>query len=406
MEYYTHQLANNLRLIFYPTKSEVGYCGMFINTGSRDELQNEHGLAHFLEHVIFKGTKKRSLYQILSRIDDVGGEINAYTTKEETCIYSTFLKRDLERAVDLVADITFNSQFPEIELVKEVDVVIDEINSYKDSPAELIFDDFEDVVFKNHPMGRNILGVPKEIRKFTKKGIEGFVNRTYNTDQMVFCVLGKFSEQKVVALFEKYFSHVVANNRTWERRIMSPYSAQNIVLNKKTFQSHCVIGNRAYDSHDERRLPLHLLVNLLGGPASNSRLNWALREQSGIAYSVESSYSPYWDTGIFNIYFGTDKNNIDQSLEIIHKELAKLRDNALQSSELSRIKRQTIGQTTISFENKESLLFSIGKSYLLYGKVDSLEDVYRRIDSITSSQLQDIANEVFDEKMLSYLIFK
>lgn len=406
MEYYTHQLANNLRLIYYPTKSEVGYCGMFINTGSRDELENEHGLAHFIEHTIFKGTNKRSLYQILSRIDDVGGEINAYTTKEETGIYSAFLKRDLERAIDLIADITFNSQFPESELIKEVEVVVDEINSYKDSPAELIFDDFEDVVFKNHPMGRNILGLPKEIRKFSKKNIEGFVNRTYNTDQMVFCVLGKFQPVKVFALFEKYFSHIPVNNRDWERTIMAPYQPQSLVLNKKTFQSHCVIGNRAYNAQDDRRLPLHLLVNLLGGSASNSRLNWALREQSGIAYAVESSYSPYCDTGVFNIYFGTDKNNVEKSLEIIHRELAILRDSPLSASELHRIKRQIIGQTTISFENKESLLFSVAKSYLLYGKVDTMEDVYRKIESITSQQLQEIANDVFDEKQLSYLIFK
>ena len=406
MEYHTHQLANNLRLIFYPTKSEVGYCGMFINTGSRDELENEHGLAHFIEHTIFKGTEKRSLYQILSRIDDVGGEINAFTTKEDTGVYSTFLKRDLERAVDLVADIIFNSLFPQAELKKEMDVVIDEINSYKDSPAELIFDDFEDMVFQNHPMGRNILGVPKQIRKFSKRNIQEFMARNYNTDQMVFCVLGKYSEQKVVALFEKYFSHIPANIRQWERSTLSPYLPQNSVLNKKTFQSHCVIGNRAYNCQDYRRLPLFLLNNLLGGSASNTRLNWALREDSGIAYTVESNYSPYSDSGVFNIYFGTDKSNLEKSLEIIHSELGKLRNNTLTATELHRIKHQLIGQTTISFENKESLLFSVGKSYMLYGKVDSLEEVYKRIEGITASQLQDIANEIFDEKQLSYLIFK
>lgn len=406
MEYHSHQLSNNLRLIFYPTKSEVGYCGMFINTGSRDELENEHGLAHFIEHVIFKGTKKRNLYQILSRIDDVGGEINAYTTKEETCIYSTFLKSDLERAIELVSDITINSQFPADELKKEVEVVIDEINSYKDSPAELIFDDFEDFIFKNHPMGRNILGIPKEIRKFKHQHIENFIKRNYNTDQMVFCVLGNYNPQKVVKLFEKYFDHIPQNNRIWSRNPISEYIPTNQTLNKKTFQSHCLIGNRAYNCYDERRLPLHLLNNLLGGSASNSRLNWSLREKSGIAYTVESNYSPYFDTGIFNIYFGTDKSNIEQSLEIIHKELAKLRNEELSTKELHRIKRQTIGQMAISFENRESLLFSVGKSYLLYGKVDTLEDVYNRIEKISAAQLQDIANEVFNESSLSYLIYK
>lgn len=406
MEYYTHQLANNLRLIYYPSKSDVGYCGMFINTGSRDELPNEQGLAHFIEHTIFKGTNKRSLFQILSRIDDVGGEINAYTTKEETGIYSTFLKRDLERAMELIGDIVFNSQFPEKELVKEVEVVVDEINSYKDSPAELIFDDFEDLVFKNHTMGRNILGIPKVIRKFNKNSIQQFVSRTYNTDQMVFCVLGNFSQQRVVNLFERYFSSIATNSRDWSREIISPYTPQNLQINKRTFQSHCLIGNRAYDSQDERRLPLHLLNNLLGGSASNSRLNWALREQSGIAYTVESSYTPYCDTGVFNIYFGTDKANLDTSLEIVHKELARLRNEKLNDKELKRIKRQTIGQSTIGFENKESLLFSVAKSYMLYGKVDSMEEVYRRIEAVTAEQLQDIANDIFDESKLSYLTFK
>jgi predicted Zn-dependent peptidase len=406
MNLFTHTLPNGIRLIHHRIASPVGHCGLIINTGSRDEEANEHGMAHFIEHVIFKGTKKRKTWHILSRLDDVGGELNAYTSKEETAIYSSFLTQDFDRAVELLHDITFHSVFPEKEIIKEKEVIIDEINSYKDNPAELIIDDFEELVFEDGPMGHNILGTAESIKDFSREDILRFIADNYHTDQMVLCMVGNIDPGRFLKTANKYFGAETPNFRTRKRPAPPAYKPTELRKELDTFQSHISIGNIAYDLEDPRRLGLSLLNNLLGGPGMNSRLNMALREKNGIAYNIESIYSPYYGTGVFNIYFGTDSQNIDRSLRIARKELARLRNNQLGQMQLHKARRQLKGQITISSENKENLMLNIGKSFLLYNKVDSLADIYKKIDNLTAIDLLEIANEIFEEKQLSYLIYE
>lgn len=406
MEFETFTLSNGIRIIHSNVVSPVGYCGIIINVGSRDEQAKEHGMAHFLEHVMFKGTQKRKAFHILSRLDDVGGEMNAYTTKEETCIYASFLSEDFERALELIHDITFNSVFPEKEIIKEKEVIIDEINSYKDNPSELIYDEFEQMLYKNDPMGRDILGTPEALKGFTKKDILNFIRNNYHTDQMVICSVGQIRFKRLVQICERYFGQVPTNLRTYERFAVAPYIPETREVVKETYQSHVILGNIAYDLNHPQRLGLHLLNNILGGPGSNSRLNMSLREKNGIAYNVESSYNPYSNTGVFSIYYGTDEENLERSLRIVHKELNSLRTSKLGVLQLLKAQRQLKGQMTIAAENKENLMLSLGKSYLLYQKVDDLDEVYKRIDSITAMDLMGIANEVFDRNQLSLLIYK
>ncbi|MCG8582082.1 MAG: insulinase family protein [Bacteroidales bacterium] len=406
MDYQIFTLRNGIRIIHKQDKSPVAYCGLIINTGSRDEKEEEHGMAHFIEHVIFKGTKKRKAYHVLSRLDDVGGELNAYTTKEETCIYASFLKQDYERAIELIHDITFNSTFPKKELAKEKEVIVDEINSYKDSPAELIFDEFEEMLYKNDPMGRNILGTEERLKAFDEQMIRQFMQSNYSTDQMVFCSVGNIPFKKVVKWAEKYLGEEPENLRELDRPAVNLYVPESQTIEKDTHQCHVIIGNVAYDFQHNKRLHLHLLNNLLGGPGMNSRLNMALREKNGIAYNVESSYAPYYGTGVFNIYFGTDEENLIRSFNIIDCELKLLREKPLGSLQLHKAIRQLKGQMTISFDNRENLMLSMGKSYLLYDQVDSLDKIYKKIDAIKASDLQDVANEILNPNKLSYLIYK
>lgn len=406
MDIFTHTLKNGIRIIHHTSVSPVGYCGLIINTGSRDEMENEHGMAHFIEHVIFKGTKKRKTYHILSRIDDVGGELNAYTAKEETCIYASFLKQDFDRAIELLHDITFNSTFPAKEIEKEKEVIIDEINSYKDNPSDLIIDDFEELVFQDDPMGRNILGTPETLEKFGRNDIENFMHNNYHTDQMVICSVGQIDPTRLFKIVSKYFGSVVSNLRTGERKTILPYHPQKLEKKMDTFQSHIAIGNVAYDLNSPNRPGLLLLNNILGGPGMNSRLNMSLREKNGIAYNIESIYSPYSGTGVFSIYYGTDEENINRSLNIVSRELKRLRQKPLGVLQLHNAQRQLKGQITIASDNKENLMLSIGKSYLLYNRVDTLEEIYKKINDITASDLMEIANEILDESKLSYLIYK
>jgi predicted Zn-dependent peptidase len=405
MEFYTHTLNNGIRIIHKPEKSEVGYCGIIINAGSRDEKEHEHGMAHFIEHVVFKGTKKRKAFHVLSRLEDVGGELNAYTTKEETCVYASFLKEDYERSMELISDITFHSIFPEKEIEKEKEVIYDEINSYKDSPAELIFDDFEEILYPNDPLGRNILGTPETLNAFKREDIFSFIRNNYHTDQMVFCSVGSHPFKKVVKLAERYFGDVAENRRQVKRSPIGESKPQIIKINKDTYQSHVIIGGTAYDYNHPKRLGLHLLNNLLGGPGMNSRLNMALREKRGIAYNIESSYTPFYGTGVFSIYFGTDQRNVEKSLRIVFKELEKLRSRPLGQMQLHKAKRQLKGQIAISSENRENLMLNIGKSYLLYNKVDSLPYVYGKIDKLTANDLLEIANECLNPDQMSQLIY-
>lgn len=403
-EYYT--LKNGIRVIHQQAAGKVAHLGVVINTGSRDEEDGEHGIAHFIEHVIFKGTHKRKAYHVISRLEDVGGEIDAYTTKEETAIYASFLKEYYSRSMELFADILFNSTFPEKELEKEKEVILDEINSYKDSPAELIFDDFEELIFNGHPIGRNILGEPDSLKKYKKENLLNFIGKNYNTDQMVICSVGDVNFSMVIKWANKYFEGHEANIRTNRREVLNGYKATVKQIDKKTYQAHCIIGNRAYAITDEKRLPLELVNNILGGPGMNSRLNLALREKHGFTYNIESFYNPYTDTGIFGIYFGTEQEKVDKSIKIIERELKLLQNKSLGILQLDRAKKQIIGQMAIGAESKSNLMLNIGRSYLLFDKVDPLDVVYEKVNAVTSTQLMEVAMEVFDFSKLSTLIYK
>ncbi len=406
MELLLDTLKNGIRLVHHRLPGIVAHCGLVINTGSRDESVPEHGIAHFIEHMLFKGTKKRKAYYILSRLEDVGGELNAYTTKEETAVHASFIRDDYERAVEIINDIAFNSTLPEKEIEKEKDVVIEEINSYLDNPAELIFDDFEELIFADQPIGHNILGTESTVKSFTQEDLSGFITRNYNTDQMVFCSVGNIPEEKVLRLFRKYFEPLPVNKRG--RRESAPFIYKPSRVEKKmdTFQNHCIIGNIAYDLKDEKRLGMFLLNNILGGQGMNSRLNMSLREKNGLAYNVESSYNPYCETGAFSIYFGTDNQHLEKSIRVTLSELAKLRTTKLGPVQLSKAKNQIKGYLARGYENHENLMLSQGKSLLVFGRIESLEETCNKIDKITSSELLAAANEIFDPGRLSTLIFK
>jgi predicted Zn-dependent peptidase len=401
-----HTLKNGIRLVHQSIPGIVAHCGLIINTGSRDESPEEHGIAHFIEHMLFKGTKNRKAYHILSRLEDVGGELNAYTTKEETAIHASFLSNDYERAIEIISDIAFNSLFPAREIVKEKEVVIEEINSYMDNPAELIFDDFEEIILMNQPIGRNILGTPETVKSFTREKILSFIKRNYLPDQMVFCSVGNINEARLVKLFEKYFSHVHEKKSTIEKAEKWVYKPSSVTRNMDTYQSHCIIGNIAYNLKDSRRQGMFLLNNILGGQGLNSRLNLSLREKNGFAYNVESNYNPYCETGVFSIYFGTDSQNLEKSIAIAGKELDLLRTKRLGPIQLAKSKSQIKGYIARGYENHESLMLSLGKSMLVFNTIEEIEETCKKIDDITASQLLEIANEIFDRNMLSTLIYK
>lgn len=400
------ELKNGIRIIHKPSKSEVAHCGFIINTGSRDEEEKENGLTHFIEHAIFKGTKKRKAYHILNRLDNVGGEINAYTTKENTCIYASFTKNYFERSFELLSDILFNSIYPEKELEKEKDVIIDEINSYQDSPFEQIYDDFEEMIFSPHPLGRNILGTIDTVKSLQQKDILNFIKKHYNTNQIIFSVVGDIPFKKIVKLAEKYLEKVPSKSSASKRENFTIYTPEIKKIKKPTHQVHCMIGNTTYGAHDKRKNGFILLNNILGGPAMNSRLNMGIREKYGFAYNIESSYTIYSDIGLFSIYLGTDNKHIEKSIDLTIKELRKLKEKRLSSLQLQRAKQQLIGQIALAEESKSSIMLGMGKSLLLYNKIDSLKETYDKINALTEIELLDIANESFDEKLLSILTYE
>lgn len=405
MKYQFYTLKNGIRVVHSYNAREVAHCGITINTGSRDEAEDENGMAHFIEHVIFKGTEKRKAYHVLSRLENIGGDLNAFTTKEETCIYASFLHPYFERTLELISDITFNSSFPEKEINKEKDVVLDEINSYKDSPSELIFDDFEELLYDGHPIARNILGTPESVKSFTKEKVRQFIRKNYHTDQMVISSVGNIKFSKLIKLIEKYFGEIPANLRSNGRQKMVAYEAQKKLINKRTYLSHSCIGNIAYPLDHKNRLGLVLLNNLLGGPGLNSRLALAVREKYGYTYDIESHYQPYSDTGLFCIYLGTDKDYVDKSIRLVKKELNLLRRKKLGSLQLQRAKQQIIGQLAISLESNLSEMLSMGRSLLMLNKIDSIREIHDAIEAVDAAKLQDIANEIFDPKQLSLLIY-
>lgn len=407
MSYSTFTLPNGLRVIHAPSPTNVAYCGYAVDAGTRDEQPHEQGMAHFVEHLIFKGTHKRKAWHILNRMENVGGDLNAYTNKEETVVYSAFLKEHFSRAAELLTDIVFHSTYPQQEIDKEVEVIIDEIQSYEDSPAELIFDDFEELIFPNHPLGRNILGKPDLLRNFTSQDALNFTRRYYRSTNMVFFILGDIDFRKALRTLEKVTADIPCSAvEGYHRQSPLPYRPQHLTTHKDTHQAHVMIGGRGYHAYDERRTGLYLLNNILGGPGMNSRLNISLRERRGLVYNVESNLTSYTDTGTFCIYFGCDPEDVDSCISLVRKELKQLRDRALTTAQLHAAKKQIIGQIGVASDNFENNALDMGKCFLHYGKYDSREEVYRRIEELTASQLLEIANEVLTEEYLSQLIYQ
>ena len=406
MDYEVHTLTNGIRIIFKPGSTSISHACMVINAGSRDENKGKSGLAHFIEHMLFKRTEKRSTTQILNRLELVGADLNAYTTKEYTCLHASFISPHLERSLDLFEDIVFHSLFPEDEMLKEKEVILDEISSYEDQPDEAVNDDFEDLVFKGHPLGCNILGTPESVKCFSRKDIDEFRKLNYRTDEMIIGVLGNYEFKKVIKTAEKIFGTVPANLTPRKRLPINSYHPANIALTKPINQAHCVIGNRSFSSHHPDKVAFLLLNNLLGGTGMSSRLNLEIREKYGIAYTIESNFTPLSDTGIFSIYFGTDLVKIKKATRLIHKELDKLKNKALGSVQLHQAKQKFIGQIALGEENRIGVIISMAKSLLDYGKVDTLEVVFSKINAVTAPQLFKISNQMFDKDQLSTLLLE
>ncbi len=405
MDYQVHHLQNGIRVLHKPSPSNISHTCIIINAGSRDENPSKDGLAHFIEHLLFKQTEKRNTNQILNRLELVGGDLNAYTTKEYTCVHASFLKPHLERSLDLFEDIVFHSVFPEEEMKKEKDVILDEIASYQDQPDEAINDDFEDLLFEGHPLGRNILGTPLTVQGLTKQDITDYHEANYRTDEIIIGILGDYNFKTIIRLSEKIFGGIPANLPERIREKTGTYSAKNLVFTKPINQSHCVIGNRSYSMHHKQKTAFLLLNNLLGGTGMSSRLNLEIREKYGIAYTIESNYTPMSDTGIFSIYFGTDTEKTEKAIKLVEKELRKLREQKLGPVQLRQAKDKFIGQIALGEENRIGLLISMSKSLLDYGRVDSPEEIFAKINAVSDSQVLEIANEMFDPKELSVMIF-
>lgn len=404
--YLFHTLPNGLRIVYLPSVSPVAYCGFAINAGARDENPQQFGLAHFVEHQLFKGTLKRKARHILNRMENVGGELNAYTTKEDTFLYSICLSEDTGRAMELLADLVFHSQFPEPEIEKEREVIFDEINSYEDNPSELIFDEFENLLFKGNEMGHPILGEKETLNTFTTASCRDFAGAFYHPENMVFFYYGKSSFNRIVRLAGNYFSE--------ERPLFSPakkrISPETIPpvrekVEKELHQTHIIIGGQGYSYHNKQRTGLFLLNNILGGPCMNSRLNISLREKRGLVYTVESNLTSYGDTGVFNIYLGCDPELEHKCIELIDKELKKICTVGLSTSQLNAAAKQLKGQLGIASENKENIALKMGKSFLHLNRCDSLAETCEKIDALSSKQLLEIANEICREEKLFRLIY-
>ena len=432
MKYNTYTLDNGLRIIHLPSDSKVVYCGYQINAGTRNEEPGEEGLAHFCEHVTFKGTERRKAWHILNCLESVGGDLNAYTNKEGTVYYSAILKEHIARAADLLTDIVFHSVYPQAEIDKEVEVICDEIESYNDSPAELIYDEFENIIFKGSPLGHNILGTAEQVRSFKTEDALRFTRKLYRPDNAIFFAYGDIDFKKLVRLLKKSFlseeRRVKSEETTFgdrrERQFNSPeaqaqfniqhstfntqhsFEGQTIVMQKNTHQAHVMIGTRAYDVNDSRRMPLYLLNNMLGGPGMNAKLNLALREHNGLVYTVESTMAAYGDTGIWSIYFGCDEHDVKRCLRLVRKELDKFMLKPLSEAQLKAAKKQIKGQIGVACDNRENFALDFGKSFLHYGWEKNVDRLYEQVDEITAEQIQAVARELFDKDRLTTLIFR
>ena len=395
MDFYTYTLPNGIRGIHRQVRSKVAHCALAVNAGSRDELPSEHGLAHFTEHGFFKGTTHRKAFQVNCRLENLGGELNAYTTKEDTIIHATFLRSDFSKAVELIADVAFNSTFPDKELAKERDVIIDEINTYKDAPTEMLFDTFEDMIFEGSDLGHNILGRKSSLARFDSESIKEFRRRTHTTDQMVFSSTGNFSPAVAEQVARRYLAEQEASVRGYDRVAPPTHTPFFKSVAKHTHQTHCIVGNRAYGILNPKRLALSLLINILGGPCANSRLNVLLREKRGLSYNIGAYYTPYCDSGIVFIYFSCDTDKTDLCLELIDNELRSLQTEPLSARRLSMAKKQFIAQLAITLDANEGCMLGLGKSLLVRDNLDTFEESCRKINAIKAEDIMEVATEIF-----------
>ena len=406
IDYQVYALPNGIRLLFKHSPSTITHCCFIVNAGSRDEPEHKEGLAHFIEHLLFKETEKRSTSQILNRLELVGADLNAYTTKEYTFIHASLLKQHIERTINLFEDILFHSTFPQEEMEKERGVILDEIASYEDQPEEAIQDDFEALLFKDHPIGKNILGTPETVTAINQTDIKNFMAANYNTGEMVFAVFGDYDFNKLIKLFEKYFGWIAPNHTEKIRIAPNGNYGSSQTLHKPISQTHCILGNTAYPAKHPKRYGLLLLNNLLGGMGMSSRLNLEIREKHGIAYTIESNYTTFSDTGIFSIYFGTDAEKTAKAMRLVQKELKKLREQRLGTLQLQQAKQKFIGQIALAEENRMSLIIGMAKSLLDFGHVDSLEQVFAKINAVSADEMLEISNEIFDDAKMITLLFE
>lgn len=410
MEYNTATLSNGLRIIHLPSSSPVVYCGFGINAGTRNELEGEEGVAHFCEHTTFKGTERRRAWHIINGLETFGGDINAFTNKEDTVYYSAILKDHTAKAVDLLSDIVFHSLYPQAEIDKEIEVICDEIESYNDSPAELIYDIFENMLFEGHPLGHNVLGEASKLRKYTTETAKAFTSRYYKPENAVFFAYGDVDFRRLVNLLKRATRDLPGAQPvmglTSTPSTLPPYRMQKRVITKGTHQAHVMIGNRAYSVHDDRRMALYLLNNILGGPAMNARLNMSLRERNGLVYTVESSMTSYSDTGVWCVYFGCDPHDVEKCEKLVTKELQRVIDKPLTTTQLNAAKRQIKGQIAVACDNRESFAIDFGRCFLHYGHEKDITSLFKRIDALTASQIQEVAQDIFDPELLTRLVIK
>ncbi len=405
-DYEVYTLANGIRIAHKQIPhTQIAHCGIMLDIGSRDEQPHQQGLAHFWEHMAFKGTEKRKSYHIITRLETVGGELNAYTTKEKVCFHASVLGAHFEKAAELLADITFHSVFPEKQIERERSVILEEMAMYYDSPEDAIQDDFDELVFPNHALGGNILGTTETVSSFRREDLQQFIAENYDTSRIVFASVSNLPFKQVVKVAEKYFRDVPAQHSARQRRTPTDYAPRQTRVERPITQAQCALGCPAYGLTDPRRLPFFILVNLLGGPGMNSRLNLNLREKYGLVYSIDASYTPYLDTGFLGIYFGTDPKKVDKAHSLIVKELKRLREQPLTTLQLHQTKEQLIGQLAMAEESNNSFMLMMAKSLLDINRVESLSDIFNDIKSVTASQLQGLAQESFVEDQFSSLTF-
>ncbi|MBB6002398.1 pitrilysin family protein [Arcicella rosea] len=401
-----YRLPNGIRVVHRQvTHTAISHIGIMLDMGSRDEKVHQQGLAHFWEHMAFKGTKKRTSLQIINRLEIVGGELNAYTTKEKICFHASVLTPHYERALELLADITFNSNFPDKQVERERGVILEEMAMYYDSPEDAIQDDFDEIVFANHQLGKNTLGNQESVSRFSRQDLLDFIAENLDTGRVIFSSIGNIPFKKVIHYVEKFLKDIPAKSSNLVRVAPVDYKPQNISITRSITQAHVAIGRNAYALADDKRLPFFMLVNLLGGFGMNSRLNLAVRERNGLVYAIDAGYTPFIDTGYWGIYFATEVKRLDKVNMLILKELKKLRDISLTKTQLINTKEQLMGQMAMSEEGNMSFMLMMAKSLLDIDRIDTLDELFEQIKNVSATQLQDLANEMFQEEDLSYLTF-